>query len=296
MKPIRILFVTSILLIIAGGAFYFTKQMYSQKEALHAQKAVAAYKKTDGRPAAANKIALDKKSSYPTVFIHGWDGSERSFSTMLDRLSHRYDGPERAMIVHVRKNGTLTVTGSLSGKRIPLIQIIFDNNQATMETQAKWLKTVFHDLKSKEGVDKMDVVSHSMGGKSFTYYLETIDNPTDYPVTNKYIAIAAPFDWVDGPQNEDAFTLAQLKQQSVLYQMRGRLPGRLKVLAIAGVINNDNEGDGQVPLRSAFFGRYIFAGHSYQEEIVRGKNARHSRLHENPEVDKLIARDLWGIK
>ena len=295
MKSIRILFVASILIIIAGGAFYFTKLMYSQKEALHTQKAVAAYKKTDGQPASA-KIVLDKKSSYPTVFIHGWNGSERSFKTMLDRLSRRYDGPKKAMIIHVRNNGTLAVTGSLSNKRIPLIQVIFDNNQATMETQANWLKTVFRDLRSREGVNKMDVVSHSMGGKSFTYCLETTGNPSEYPVTNKYIAIAAPFDWVDGPQNEDAFTLAQLEKQSVLYQMRSRLPHGLKVLAVAGVINNDDEGDGQVPLSSAFFGRYIFAGHPYQEKIVRGKNARHSRLHENPEVDKLIAQYLWGIK
>ncbi|WKB37139.1 alpha/beta hydrolase [Terrilactibacillus sp. S3-3] len=38
---------------------------------------------------------MDKKSSYPTVFIHGWNGSERSFKTMLDRLSRRYDGPKK---------------------------------------------------------------------------------------------------------------------------------------------------------------------------------------------------------
>jgi uncharacterized alpha/beta hydrolase family protein len=230
----------------------------------------------------------------PTVFIHGWKGSERSFRTMFNRLSAHYHGPERAFVVRIDPDSSVTVSGNMKNKRIPLIQILFTDNHASMEQQGIWLRSAFRVLKTK-GIDRMNVVSHSMGGKAFTCYLETARNPDAYPKTEKFVAIAAPFDWIGGPNKTD-FSLDQLKSNSALYKYRARIPRDLHVLAIAGVNNRHTESDGVVRLQSAFFGKYFFNPEYYSEKIIYGRNAQHSKLHENPAVDQLIADYLWKIK
>ncbi|RYM05410.1 alpha/beta hydrolase [Sporolactobacillus sp. THM7-7] len=249
----------------------------------------------EGRQAVAS--VQERGGKYvPTVFIHGWKGGERSFRTMLDRLSHRFDGPEKAMVVRIDPDGKVMISGRIRDQAMPLVQVIFMENHASMQRQGTWLRHAFSILKNREGIARMNVVSHSMGGKAFTYYLESIENPNHYPVTEKYVAIAAPFDWIDGPLDDSAYTIDQLKTKSVLYQNRGRIQKDLNVLAIAGVMKNHKDGDGVVSIRGAFFGKYFFDPASYAEKIVYGPEAQHSRLHENPEVDKLVAQFLWGIQ
>ncbi|MFT8316849.1 MAG: alpha/beta hydrolase [Sporolactobacillus sp.] len=241
-------------------------------------------------------IKKQKTQGIPTVFIHGWTGTQHTFQAMIDNFTADYKGPQLALIVHVRPDGTVTQSGKLGKQLLPLIQIIFDNNRGTIEQQAAWLKQAFHVLKVKDGIDRMNVVSHSMGGQSFTYYLETIASPKDYPLTEKYVAIAAPFDWANGPQDDTEYTLAQLKQRSILYQKRAQIPSQLKVLAIAGVMRDARQGDGRVGLQSAFFGQYLFNPAKYSEQIIHGPKAQHSKLHENPAVNRLIAKFLWQQK
>ncbi|MCL1631823.1 alpha/beta hydrolase [Sporolactobacillus sp. CPB3-1] len=235
------------------------------------------------------------KRQIPTVFIHGWKGTERSFKTMLRRFKKNYNGPERAIIMTVEPNGAVKSSGQITDQKIPLIQVIFSSNHESMQQQAVWLKNVFFILKNTYHLNEVNVVSHSMGGKAFTYYLEKIENQTHYPVVKKYVAIAAPFDWISGPQNDRLYTLEQLKRESYLVQHHDRLPQDLDVLAIAGVMRNVHEGDGVVSLQGAFFGRYFFNRDHYKEKIVYGAKAQHSMLHENPQVDRIIADFLWKI-
>ncbi|MCO7176745.1 alpha/beta hydrolase [Sporolactobacillus kofuensis] len=242
-----------------------------------------------------DNVGKPMKQQIPTVFIHGWKGSERSFNTMFQRFNHHYIGPQRAMIIRVAPNGHIIVIGKITNQTMPLIQVIFVANHESFEKQAFWLKRVFRILKSDEGISRVNVVTHSMGGKAFTGYLEHIDHPNYYPSVDKFVAIAAPFDWINGPQNEADYTVQQLKRHSYLYQHRHRLPQDLKVLAIAGIMHNAQEGDGVVALRSAFFGRYFFNHAHYTEKIVYGAKAQHSELHENPQVDQLVAHYLWHI-
>ncbi|MFT8310713.1 MAG: alpha/beta fold hydrolase [Sporolactobacillus sp.] len=235
------------------------------------------------------------KQQIPTVFIHGWKGSERSFRTMFQRLQTNYDGPERAIVITVEPNGVIKSSGKITNQKIPLIQVIFASNHESMEQQADWLKNVFLVLKRDYGLKQVNVVSHSMGGKAFTCYLEQIKDPSDYPSIKKYVAIAAPFDWINGPLNDKDYTIEALKRDSYLFQHRSRLPQNLNVLAVAGEMRNAVEGDGVVSRQSAFFGQYFFNRAHYQEKTVYGPNAQHSMLHENPQVDQLIAKFLWSI-
>ncbi|UAK17384.1 alpha/beta hydrolase [Sporolactobacillus terrae] len=265
----------------------------------HSRASTATHTVTNATETAAEQTAADNKINHqqiPTVFIHGWKGSKRSYRTMLERLHANYDGPERAMIVTVRPNGVINVSGRITNQKIPIIQIIFSRNHEPMEQQAAWLNNIFRILKKNYTIDQVNVVSHSMGGKAFTCYLEKIKTPVDYPKIRKYVAIAAPFDWISGPLNDTHLSIKFLKQQSYLYHHRDRLPNNLDVLAIAGIMSNAQEGDGVVTLKSAFFGKYFFNPKHYSEKIVYGPNAQHSMLHENPEVDKIVADYLWGLR
>jgi uncharacterized alpha/beta hydrolase family protein len=232
----------------------------------------------------------------PTAFIHGWKGGTQTFGSMINRLAAAGHGVKRTMTVRITPQGVVHVT-RLSSARRPLIQIIFENNQGSIAQQAVWLNHAMRTLKKAYGIKRMNVVSHSMGGESFVYYLETIRRRDDYPIIEKYVAIAAPFDWIDGVQDDLNYSLSQRKQRSILYQRRGQIPSSLNVLAIAGLIESDHplKGDGMVPLRSALFGRYLFNPAHYSERIVRGTGATHSGLHKSPAVDRLTARFLWGI-
>ncbi|WP_262392468.1 alpha/beta hydrolase [Sporolactobacillus inulinus] len=118
----------------------------------HSRVLTATHTVTNTTKTAAERTATDNKITHqqiPTVFIHGWKGSKRSFRTMLERLHANYDGPERAMIVTVRPNGVINVSGSITNQKIPIIQIIFSRNHEPMEQQAAWLNNIFRILKEK---------------------------------------------------------------------------------------------------------------------------------------------------
>ncbi|MCO7127021.1 alpha/beta fold hydrolase [Sporolactobacillus shoreicorticis] len=281
----KVIHVLSLFIAIALITVIFS--CFFSKASIHQLKSVDSSMKT--------AAAQTNKQQIPTVFIHGWKGSERSFRTMFQRLQANYDGPERAIVITVEPNGVTKSSGKMKNQKIPLIQVIFASNHESMEQQADWLKNVFFVLKRDYGIKQVNVVSHSMGGKAFTCYLEQINVPSDYPSIKKYVAIAAPFDWINGPLNDKDYTIEQLQQNSYLFQHRSRLPKNLNVLAIAGEMRNPIEGDGVVSQQSAFFGRYFFNHAHYQEKTVYGSNAQHSMLHENPQVDRMIAEFLWTI-
>ncbi|MFD2617626.1 alpha/beta hydrolase [Terrilactibacillus laevilacticus] len=243
-----------------------------------------------------SKIQLKKKHSYPVVFVHGWTGTEGSFRSMLNRMTSVYEGPERALLIYVKPNGKLIVHGKITNQRIPLIQVVFQNNKGSLDEQTKWFETTMQWLKQKQHIQTVDLVTHSFGGKTATYFLETTSKSRkDYPAVNKFVPIAAPFSWRDGPQDDSKLTVDQMKRTSVVYPKRDQLPHNLDVLAIGGIINKAEAGDGTVKLKSAFLGRYIFTHQKYQEKTVTGRMAQHSMLHENPKVDALIADFLWGV-
>jgi uncharacterized alpha/beta hydrolase family protein len=281
------IFLITLIVTLAMLVFSFS----SDKDSDHNVRSASETPKTS-----AEQTSKPNVQQIPTVFIHGWKGSERSFRTMFQRLHANYDGPARAMVVKVDPNGVVKVTGEITDQKIPLIQVLFVRNHESMEQQATWLINVFQILKRDYGISRVNVVSHSMGGKAFTCYLEKIKNPSEYPTISKYVAIAAPFDWINGPQNDNDYTISKLKQESYLYQHRQRLPENMDVLALAGEISDPHEGDGVVSLQSAYFGKYFFSPAHYTEKIVYGPDAQHSMLHENPQVDRIIARYLWHIK
>ncbi|MCA0972575.1 alpha/beta hydrolase [Halobacillus litoralis] len=233
----------------------------------------------------------------PTLFLHGYKGSERSFATMLERLERRGPG-EKQMIVRVTEKGKVQIKGDLEGSA-PLVQVIFEDARASIDQQKDWLKSIMSALKDDYGVDHINLVGHSMGGLSLAGFLA--EKEEDAPDVNKLVVMASPF---NGIEKEGYFKVnfgdaaTDLRPESkALVDLKKRQIDSVDVLAIAGVINREDRAseqwDGLVKRNSVRGIQSLVPRHRIQFEIVRGNFATHSGLHESPYVDKLVADFLW---
>ncbi|WP_082611459.1 alpha/beta hydrolase [Limosilactobacillus ingluviei] len=66
-------------------------------------------------------------------------------------------------------------------------------------------------------------------------------------------------------------------------------------LNIYGDLNNGTRSDGDVPVNSARGYQYLVSGRaqSYHKLKITGRQAQHSRLHENHQVDQALVNFLW---
>ena len=79
-----------------------------------------------------------------------------------------------------------------------------------------------------------------------------------------------------------------------LLPIRHKYPRSARVLNIYG--NYGDGSDGDVYVNSAKTLKYLVSGRakSYQERLITGKQAQHSRLHENKQVDRILIKFLWN--
>ncbi|MFQ3545100.1 alpha/beta hydrolase [Halobacillus rhizosphaerae] len=248
----------------------------------------------------------DNKELIPTLFIHGYKGGPRTFGPMMERFEDREIGQQR-MVVVVSSQGRVTIKGGIPHKMNPFIQVLFQDDRASVADQTYWLKKVLYQLHEKRGIDQVNLVAHSMGGLASTnFLLNNSEGSHHYPKVNKLAVIATPF---RGIQKEDYFkhnsgdALPDLKPDAeVLTQMkqqRKQFDPHTQVLAIAGVMNEDENhaySDGLVTVSSALGIRDIVPKENYKEAVIYDEYATHSGLHESKKVDALLAEFLWDIQ
>ncbi|MGX7394491.1 alpha/beta fold hydrolase [Carnobacterium mobile] len=248
-------------------------------------------------PLTANQTAV------PTLFIHGYEGTEGSFSGMLSRFETSGWG-KKALTITVQPDGSISETGTWQNQSDnPLIQVLFADNKNNEWNQADWVKAVLSYLKNTYQIDEVNLVGHSMGGVSSFRYLVTYGEDESLPTVNKFVAIGAPFnDFVTG---NEAQSLDELNQNGPLVISERysdfaagiqQYPKTIKMLNIVGDVQNGSDSDGTVPVRSGLAIGYLMQtnGLDYHEEEIVGSQAHHSQLHENTQVDKLVGDFLWG--
>ncbi|WP_163652111.1 alpha/beta hydrolase [Listeria sp. PSOL-1] len=244
-----------------------------------------------------------KRTIIPTVFVHGYKGTFNSFGNMLNRFSKQEGSRTIAMRISVSQKGTLMVRGNLDPdqKGDSAIQVIFEDNRASLARQTLWMQNVMQYLRKKEEIKKINLVGHSMGGLAILNYLETTKLDHHYPTPQKFIAIATPF---NGINKADYFKLQKdpaahdLKTGSsalkLLQQKKRNIPKNIKMLAIAGE-HSGLDSDGLVQVKSVFFAKNFFPKEAYQERLVKGPDITHSGLHENNQVDQYVSQFLWNL-
>lgn len=239
----------------------------------------------------------------PTLFIHGYSGGKGSFGGMINRLSQAGYG-EKSLVVTVAVDGTLTTSGDFDLKqKNPLVQVLFADNQNNEWNQSQWIKNVV-DYLGTLGVSQVNLVGHSMGGVSSFRYLTGKAADTAGPTIHKFVAIAAPFNGfpemaeVNYQQSlsdllANGPTEATDRFQDFTDQMAG-FPQNLPTLLIAGQLSPEDDSDGVVPVNSALAVNQLLTANQdpVTTEVITEK-AQHSQLHENSQVDQLVARFLW---
>lgn len=220
-------------------------------------------------------------SNTATVLIPGSNGSTYTFNGMIRRLNHKKLA-HLALKVTIDANGLAHIRKVGNVVQNPLIQLTFVNNQDPQK-QMQYLPAFMKELKSVYHIKHVNFVAHSMGGSVVLEYLENkqVQN-NQYPKITKFVAIGTPFGYIT-PQNS-------------LATAASNLPHDLKILNIAGNLNHTGT-DTAVPLKSNEALQPVVTGHvaSYRHVTIEGDRfkAQHSALHENPQVDKLVAEFLW---
>ena len=242
------------------------------------------------------------QTAIPTLFIHGYGGTEGSFSGMLSRFETNGWG-KKILTVTVQPNGSVSDTGTWDDQSTnPLVQVLFADNKNNEWNQADWIKATVVYLKQTYRIEEVNLVVHSMGGVGSFRYLVTYGEEDSLPIVNRFVAIGAPFnDFVTGNE-EQSFDALKQDGPLIISQRYSdfaagiqQYPKETPLLNIVGDVQDGSDGDGTVSLRSG-----LSIGHlmqinemNYSEEIVTGSQASHSQLHENTQVDELVASFLW---
>ncbi|WP_079525508.1 alpha/beta fold hydrolase [Halobacillus hunanensis] len=244
-------------------------------------------------------------STIPTLFVHGFKGGPGTFNTMLQRFESNNWGSKQ-MVIHVSSSGDLRVRGNIPHSLNPFIQILFENDRASLKDQTHWLKKVMHTLKVDHGVEQVNLVGHSMGGLAATSFLLN-NQQGNFPSVNKLVAVGSPFLGIKQESyfaaNTGAATVDLKAESHALTNMiknKENINSKVSVLAIAGVINPEappaKQWDGLVSKQSALGLSRIIPPVNYQERIFFNETATHSGLHEFIEVDQALAQFLWSIQ
>ncbi|SLM85427.1 MULTISPECIES: alpha/beta fold hydrolase [Vagococcus] len=244
-----------------------------------------------------------KKSNIPTVFIHGYSGSNKTLKGMTHRFEKLGFSTDTMEMVVSKKGEISTSKNSNQSfqKNNPVIRLAFEDNKTHQWDQAEWIKVALSYLKTNYGVNEVNLVGFSMGGISSFLYLETYPNDDKLPKVNKLVAIGAPFNEfieIKDQQGEDILRNGPMQVSPQLENYRDlskNLKKETSFLLIAGQISEIDKSDGTVPLNSSL-GIYSLLeekGIEVKSETIYGVNAGHSDLRKNEEVDEYIAEFLW---
>lgn len=231
----------------------------------------------------------DNQYNDPVLFVHGFKGTARSFNTMIARFEERGWG-ERALTMNVTRTGKLLVREEpFSAERPAFIQVIFENNRSSFDATSNALAAVMQVLKTEYGVERVKIVSHSMGGIVSVKFLQELYNPDLHPVTDQLVTIGSPFDGVSGgrwfTQNQGPAVYDLMPGSPALAQIaanHNRFPADTNVLNIAGT------GDQVTLLQSALSLKALVPDDQYRFDILYDKTINHSGLHETAIVDEKI--------
>ncbi|GAA0604499.1 alpha/beta hydrolase [Virgibacillus siamensis] len=232
----------------------------------------------------------ENKIKYPTVFVHGYKGTVNSFGNMLDRYEHKYGWGNKAIVYHVSSSGHLNVRNLSKGKNEPaFVQVIFENNRASIADTSKWLAKVLAHMKRVYRIDSVNLVGHSMGGLVSMKYVQAYQDTAEYPRVHKLVTIGSPFDGIYSKEyfqiNRDPATV-DLKPDSgalkLLQANKEAIPDSLQVLSIGST------GDIVALPESVHAIRKIVSEDQLTEKIIENKSLGHSGLHESATVDILV--------
>lgn len=247
------------------------------------------------------------QSNTPTLFFHGGGSSYHAEEHMVQAAEN--SGVTTSVIrAMVSKTGRVKLVGTWQHGAInPIVEVNYaDNRQLNFKRHGQWAKNVVIALQRRYHIRKFNMVGHSLGNISLIYYSLQNSNQSRLPKLQKQVDIAGHFAGLNfkrvptsvrQPANLKLAADGKPNQMNATYRqmtgLRQTLPRRVQVLNLYGDIGGYT--DGTVPNVSSLSLKYLVASRarSYTEQRFTGQQARHSRLHDNPQVDRALIKFLW---
>lgn len=247
--------------------------------------------------------ASKAKPQVPTIFVHGFRGGVATTDAMVTAaLAYTQQTDYLRVIVDWR--GGVRYQGTWTQNENPIVQIIFEENIASMRMHSRWLELVLPILKKRYSFENFNAVGHSVGATALlNCLLENHDDPK-FPILNKVILVAGPFNGVialgDIP-NVNQLTIAGrpfLMNLHYLYWLshKKHFPKAAKVLNIYGNTDTGSNCDNYITINSAKSVNYLLRDTAsiYHEVEVHGQLGEHSSMHDNHQVLALINDFLFN--
>ncbi|WP_137597806.1 alpha/beta hydrolase [Paucilactobacillus kaifaensis] len=244
----------------------------------------------------------------PTIFVHGLMGSHKSTDKMITAMQKNGQA-KKIMTINVQADGKLKRIGKYDHQvKRPIIQVNFENNEASIQTQTKWLTETLHYLRVKQHVKRYNAVAHSAG--NITLVETEMKATKTIPQLKRLVIIAGPFNGVIGMN--DAANTNQLQKNyrpKIIYpandwypsyeqllSWRHHFPANVRILNIYGDLGDGSHSDGMVTEQSELSVNYLLRGlhDSIKNVKITGQNAAHSSLHDNQTVNRQLIKFLWN--
>lgn len=290
MKHRRLLwFIVAIVVVVAGGL---------TANSIHRARAAKSY----------------INSTTPTIFFHGWGSSYRAERQMANYAKEQ--GITNTIVrANVAKSGKVTWSGTIKkGARNPIIEVNFANNKSVTgeesdpakayNSSSRYVKDVINSMQKKYHFTKINIVAHSMGNLQVAYYLKNNANDKNMPTLEHQVSIAGHYNGLTMEKGASSVKLDSqtgepnnmLSEYKGVLPLRNNYPRSAHVLNIYGDIQDGRHSDSEVPVNSARSYKYLVASRakSYREKQINGKQAQHSKLHENKQVDRILVNFLWS--
>ena len=247
-------------------------------------------------------------TSTPTLFFHGGGSSYHAEEHMVN-AAEKAGVTKDVIRADVSDNGKVTLIGSWpKNAKNPICEVNYENNrQLDFNKHGVYATNVVKALQNRYGIKKINMVGHSLGNISIIYYMLKNGNNKKMPQLQKQVDIAGHFAGLDFKDLPSAIKMpvgmklnAQgkpNKMNATYKQMTGvrkTYPkDQVRVLNIIGDIGNHS--DGRVENISSESLKYLVADRARSYRLVKftGKNAQHSKLHENIQVDNVLIKFLW---
>ncbi|GHP13768.1 alpha/beta hydrolase [Lentilactobacillus fungorum] len=255
--------------------------------------------------ATKSSVSINASQSTPTLFFHGYGSSYHAENHMVQAAVKA--GVTKAIIrADVSSTGRVTLIGRFSPTdRYPIVEVNYLNpRNPNYQADGQWAKNVIVKLQRQYHIKRFNTVAHSMGNMAVAYYLLANAKNKQLPRLQKQVTIAGHFNGILGMDDQpNRMKLrADGEPTKLNHHYRELLALRhfsalksLQVLNIYGDKNDGSHSDGDVSNASSKSLRYLLPQvKSYQERRIVGPNAQHSKLHDNPQVNRLLIRFLWG--
>lgn len=252
--------------------------------------------------------------SIPTFFFHGYGSSYHAEQDMTAAI--RQAGVSNTIVrVNVDRNGHARLIGRISrSARNPLVEVNFADNRlsgahgsytrAYYTIGARYVKNAINVVTKRYHYSAINAVSHSMGNLEFINYIRRYQNQSGFPVIRHWVSMAGHYDGIVGVNDEPNETRIDRRtgrpsrmepEYRALLRLRNTFPRQTRVLNIFGNLENGTNSDGDVSNASSRSLRYLINGRakSYRELMIRGRNAQHSRLHNNAQVNQALINFIW---